>query len=326
MYLQESGLREITQYLQAQKFIGIDDEVISFSIPGEGNMNYTLRVTTDNGSLIIKQANAYVQKYPHIPAPQQRALAEATFYATVKGNGAVAAMMPELIGVDPQNFIIAVEDLGTAKDVTYLYLKEEHLTADELQRLCIYLSALHSGFRKKEENELMANRQLRALNHEHIFVYPFMEDNGFNLDTIQPGLQELAMNYKKDAGLKEKAAALGVDYLADGNTLLHGDFYPGSWLKAGDEIKVIDPEFCFYGSAEFDLGVMQAHFYLAGEDKTFIERINDFYQKPKGFDEKLFERFTGIEIMRRLIGLAQLPLSLSLEEKSELLNKASKMI
>jgi 5-methylthioribose kinase len=29
----------------------------------------------------------------------------------------------------------------------------------------------------------------------------------------------------------------------------------------GDEIKVIDPEFCFYGLREFDLGVLFAHMY-----------------------------------------------------------------
>lgn len=326
MHLKEASLQELTIYLQSKNFIGQNAEVLSATIPGEGNMNYTLRIHTDEGSLIVKQANPYVQKYPEIPAPPQRALAEATFYLTTKENNTVAGMMPEFIGVDAQNFILGVQDLGNAKDATSLYKKEDCLSVNEIEKLCNYLNELHNNFKKKEENELMANRELRALNHEHIFVYPFMEDNGFDLNTIQDGLQEIAMIYKRDVSLKQKALALGQKYMADGDTLLHGDFYPGSWLKTGEDIKVIDPEFCFYGSAEFDLGIMQAHLYLAGEGETIIKKIEEYYKKPAAFDETLCKKYTGIEIIRRIIGLAQLPLSLSLQEKKELLQMAAGMI
>jgi 5-methylthioribose kinase len=37
---------------------------------------------------------------------------------------------------------------------------------------------------------------MRKLNYEHIFEYPFREENGFDLDTVQEGLQAVAM-YKK---------------------------------------------------------------------------------------------------------------------------------
>jgi 5-methylthioribose kinase len=41
---------------------------------------------------------------------------------------------------------------------------------------------------------------------------------------------------------------------------------------------------------------------------------------------QLVDQFTGVEIMRRLIGLAQLPLSLSLLDKEELLEMAYELI
>ena len=44
---------------------------------------------------------------------------------------------------------------------------------------------------------------MRALNHEHIFIYPLIEDNGFDLDNILEGLQEIAMIYKTDIAFKE---------------------------------------------------------------------------------------------------------------------------
>ena len=48
----------------------------------------------------------------------------------------------------------------------------------------------------------------------------------------------------------------GERYLAEGSTLLHGDYYPGSWMTVDDAVFVIDPEFSFKGFPEFDLGVM----------------------------------------------------------------------
>ncbi len=313
-------------YLRQHTFIADDEQVLGYEKPGEGNMNYTVRVRTNRGSIITKQANAYVQKYPQIPAPQQRVLAEANFYNLIKGNEHVAGLMPALIGVDEDQFLIALEDLGTAKDMTNLYAQGMVLQAEQLEKLCAYLSTLHTAFTTTEVNELMANRALRALNYEHIFVYPLMEQNGLDLDIIQPGLAAVAAPYKADAGLKAIATKLGENYMADGATLLHGDFYPGSWLQAGDEIKVIDPEFCFYGSPEFDVAVLSAHLMMAQQPENLINAVFSWYQKPEGFNEELFQQYTGIEIMRRIIGLAQLPLSLSVQEKSLLLTKAASML
>ena len=46
-------------------------------------MNCTLRVTTTRRSFILKQARPWVEKYPQIAAPVERARVEAAFYAAV---------------------------------------------------------------------------------------------------------------------------------------------------------------------------------------------------------------------------------------------------
>ena len=56
---------------------------------------------------------------------------------------------------------------------------------------------------------------------------------------------------------------LGALYLQDGTSLLHGDYFPGSWLQTAAGVRVIDPEFCFFGPPEFDVGVLLAHLHLA---------------------------------------------------------------
>ena len=157
----------------------------------------------------------------------------------------------------------------------------------------------------------------------NVFVLPFMEDNGFSLDDIQIGLQELSLPYKKDKALKDQISSIGELYLSEGNTLIHGDYYPGSWMKNAVQIYVLDPEFSFIGFKEFDLGVMAAHLEMSGISNA-VGLILEKYQKET--NTKLAWQLCGIEIMRRLIGLAQLPLNLDLNRKKELLSSAYQMI
>ncbi len=315
-----------------------NEPVVAVEKPGEGNMNYTLRVRTgklDNGqggrSVIMKQSRGYVEKYPSITAPADRAMMEGQFYRKTQSIPALHACQPDLLDLDPDHNILVMEDLGAASDFTNLYQPGISLRDDELTALIHYASTLHNQFRQATPDPAFANAAMRALNHEHIFRYPFMVDNGFDLDTVQAGLQAAAMPFKQNETQKNTIAQLGTVYLGETQrgaapTLLHGDFYPGSWLRTASGVKVIDPEFCFFGPAEFDLGVMLAHLHLSEQPASVIEAAQSQYDRPDGFDESLLRQFTGIEIMRRLIGLAQLPLSLSLEKKVELLATAEKLL
>lgn len=294
-------------------------------------MNYTLRVITPTRTLIVKQSRAYVEKYPTIAAPADRAVIEGQFYAKIRAIPALSKQMPQLLGIDDENNILVLEDLGAASDFTFLYQPGRQLGEADALTLTAYLSDLHGQFKTQESEPAFANRAMRTLNHEHIVNYPFLEDNGFDLDNIQAGLQELAMPYKRNTALKKTVQQLGEVYLADDRpgqsiTLLHGDYYPGSWLQTASGTKIIDPEFCFYGRAEFDLGIMMAHLMLAEQPPTVLNTVLTSYQPMEGFDESLRQRFTGVEIMRRLIGLAQLPLRLSLEKKRDLLDEAYSLL
>lgn len=327
----------LQDYLRRRGWIDTKEPILMVEKPGEGNMNYTLRVITPNRTLIVKQSRAYVEKYPSIPAPANRVVVEGRFYQQTQPVPMLASYMPQLLGVDEENNILVLQDLGDARDYTFLYQPGQLLSDADALALTDYLSELHHQFAAEAPDSIFVNQAMRALNHEHIFLYPFLADNGFNLDTIQPGLQEIAMPYKQDASLKKVVEKLGelyrVDNSSDGirKTLLHGDYYPGSWLQTTaahgtSGVKIIDPEFCFYGPAEFDLGVMVAHLRMAQQPLALIDIILASYEQPVGFSQTLRQQFTGVEIMRRLIGLAQLPLHLSLEQKQALLEEARIML
>ncbi len=322
MNLDKNNLAEISRYLQTKEFLKSSSFVAKAEKPGEGNMNYTLRLYVDDQTFIIKQARSYVEKYPSIPAPQERILVESEFYNIVAANDFIKHHMPLILLEDAKNHILLMEDLGNANDFSSLYKKGNQLSEDDTRMCAVFLNELHAQFKKPAESELMANRKLKKLNHEHIFIYPFLTDNGLDLDTITPGLQALGNKCISDEALKTKAKNLGEAYLADGDRLLHGDYYPGSWLNTTSGLMVIDPEFSFYGKAEFDLGVLYAHLHLAQQSEEVFETLDKFYKKLADFNEQLFRQFIGIEIIRRLIGLAQLPLDLDLKEKEDLLAKA----
>ena len=315
---------ELAQYLKAKNWLADDENVVALAKPGEGNMNYTLRVTTNRRTLIVKQARAYVEKYPQIAAPANRAVVEGRFYEKIAESELLKSFMPELYGLDETENVLILEDLGAASDFTFLYQPNQKLSPNDAQTLAGFLADLHATFRRDQPDAAFANRQMRALNHEHIFKYPFMEENGFNLDQVTAGLQMVSMGYKIDTQLKATVAELGEHYLSDGNHLLHGDFYLGSFLKTKQGVKIIDPEFCFYGPAEFDLGVLTAHLLLAKQSEETIKTVYETYGRVE--NPRLVDQFTGVEIMRRLIGLAQLPLSIGLLDKEELLEQAYELI
>ncbi|WP_339711009.1 phosphotransferase [uncultured Kriegella sp.] len=312
-------LVDLQNYLRQQGWLKPHEQIASVAVPGEGNMNFTLRIDTGQETFIIKQSRDYVEKYPQVAAPQERVLREAEFYELIKTEPLLNRMMPTIIGLDKANSVMAMEDLGTGSDYTYLYKKGNTIDEQELFDIITFVATLHRSFDSNSVASPLQNRKMRALNHEHIFLYPYLSNNGLDLDQILPGLKKIGTSFSKDAVLKSKVEQLGKDYLADGNTLLHGDYFPGSWLKTANGIKIIDPEFCFFGFPEFEMGVTIAHLKMADQPQKLIDNALVHYQTLAKLDNDLCAKFTAIEIIRRLLGLAQLPLEINLTKRRELL-------
>ncbi len=315
-FLAADDLAQLTSYLQQRGWMQPGEHLQSAEKAGEGNMNYTLRIQMSARSLILKQARPWVEKYPTIAAPWERALVEGHFYTVVQNSSAVAALMPKLIGVDETAHLLALEDLGAARDFTSLYCGEA-LTETQLTELVRWLVALHRSFVDSDAKAALANRAMRALNHQHIFDIPLRTNNGLDLDAITPGLANEARVLQADARYVQTVHELGALYLQDGAALLHGDYFPGSWLQTAAGVRVIDPEFCFFGLPEFDVGVLLAHLHLAQQPSALIAQALQRYEAR--LDEALVWKFAGVEIMRRLLGVAQLPLDAGLPEKARLL-------
>lgn len=311
--IQQNSPIEILQNLD---FWQAGEKITHISVPGESNMNLVLRIRTNQGSYILKQSKPYVRKYPQIPAPISRVEIEYQFLKQLTSNSRLASLSPKVLLYDAPNHLMLLEDLGKGSDFLSLYGGHRQLQSNEIKHLVDYLLHLH----QLKITNFPETGAMRTLNHEHLFNFPFLEENGVDLDTIQPGLQEVSLSYKTDSQLKKGIQALGNRYLVDGKVLMHGDYYPGSWLQVSSGIKIIDPEFGGLGDAEFDLGVFLAHLDLSEQAEDLSKQVQKQY--TLSVDWSLVQQYRGVEILRRLIGIAQLPVSLSLDAKKSLLARA----
>jgi len=296
--------------------------------PGEGNMNFVARVRVGDRSIILKQSRPWVEKYPSIDAPVNRIHTEVEFYRSIAKNPALQRCMPRLLHYDADRFVAVFEDIGDTADYTTLYAGDpapKQQVHDDLRILLKWLSRLHE-LHPEAGYEPIRNREMRALNHAHIFEIPLAPDNGVDLDAITPGLERTAERLRKDPAFVGAVTELGGCYLSDGTSLLHGDFYPGSWVRSEKGPMVIDPEFAFHGPAEFDIGVCRAHLLLSGMAGGDIDDLfSSCFDSHLG-DASMVAGFAGVEIMRRLLGVAQLPLERTASEKEGLLSLSRQLI
>lgn len=329
------NVEAIQAFLREKGWIGSTTTVSSLAPAGEGNMNRTLRATLDNtaeGSpvtLILKQSVPFVAKYPQIAAPQDRLDVEASFYGIAAASADVQRYMPKMLHYDSESNIMCLEDLGDGADMTAGYSRTSDVfNAQDRQALMKWLESLHCiELDNSGKRDAFANMEMRKLNATHIFDLPLAKDNGIDLDGFTSGLQKVAADeYVGNANLIDQSKRLHDIYIGKTNSnagtycLLHGDFYPGSFLSVST-VMIIDPEFAFWGPAEFDLGVFAAHCRFCGISLEEIDTAFSSYGRP--FDRQLALAFAGIELIRRLLGVAQLPLpaDTTLEMKEEWLKQ-----
>lgn len=285
-------------------------------------MNFTVRIKTEGDSFIFKQSRPYVEKYPQIPAPEHRVSMESRFYQFVSHKKGVSDQMPEIIHADSEQDVLIMQDLGELSSFEKIYVGDK-IATEEIDQLINWLKTLHSLSFTDAERVRLENREMRILNHEHIFSLPLRKNNGVDLDAITPGLRHQAEQLKNDQGFVERVEETGEWYLQNGRYLLHGDYYPASWLQKDGKIFIIDTEFAFFGSKEFDYGIMWAHLILSGQATAVIDH---FLSACGGLNLDVLARYAGVEIMRRLIGVAQLPIQLSLKQKKNLLEHSKMLV
>ncbi len=288
---------------------------------GEGSMNLTLRIKTTQRTLILKQARPWIERYDHIPAPWDRIEAETFYYQRTAGIPSVQKRSPEILGYSSRAKTLLMSDMSPCRDMTYLYAKGP-LPHKFIDSLADYLARLHTE--TMGDPDLPTSREMRSLNYQNIYVTPMDMSFQLELDKYELGLNQAASRLKANPAFRELFDKMGHRYLQEGPCLCHGDSAPSSWLETAQGLVVIDPEFCFPGDPEFDLGFTLAHLALSQLPIEAAQELIGQYRTHRGpaVSSELIAGYAICETTRRLIGAIQLPIHRTSGWRVEMLDRA----
>ena len=300
-----------TYLTQKLSLFHADEPLIAEEI-GDGNINYVFRVRSDASgkSIIVKQADRLLRSSGR-PLDLTRSKREAEalrIYAAC-----TPQFIPQVYHYDESMSAICMEDIAycgnTRKELMAGTLLPDQFAENAAAFLAHAVFPTSDLFIQPEEKKARVkafiNPELCAISETLVFSEPYC--NGKNRNRVTSGNEAFVskMLYTDDV-LKAEVAALRETFMNKAEALIHGDLHTGSVfirIDEGDEVsgssgmKIIDPEFAFYGPIGYDLGNLIANLYFAW--------IYTVFSGTQGKDTPLTEHKSGriaaaIEVLPQL--------------------------
>ena len=240
---------------------------------GDGNINYVYRIfdTNTKKSLILKQADVQTRVRPDGYLNPDRSIREAEVLKLY--NECAPDFSPKIIYADPVMAAIIMEDIGSYSNLrTELMAGKIFYGIEELIARFIVDASLPStdlvlAYQKKfKAAAKFYNPDLCKITEDLVFTHPYKDVRQRNI-LLPENADWLKKKFYEDSDLIARVAALKEKFNNYPQGLIHGDLHSGSiFVKNENEeikIKIIDPEFAFYGPIAYDLGNVLAHFIFA---------------------------------------------------------------
>ena len=227
-------VEEVKCYVTSKLQYFQKDEVLQAEEIGDGNINYVFRVwNPDSGkSIIIKQADKFLRS-------SGRAL-------DVYRNKIEAEIL-KLEGMLAEGFVPKV------------YAYDETMCVLAMDRAV-----------KKDNVRLFLNKELCDITEDLVLTEPY--DNYKNRNIVLPENEEFVKEFLyENEQLKADVAQLRDSFMNHAQALVHGDLHSGSIFINEQGIKIIDPEFAFYGPMGYDIGNVIGNLFFAWARIQFIE-------------------------------------------------------
>ena len=269
-------VEEVKRYVPSKLPYFQKDEVLQAEEIGDGNINYVFRVwNPDTGkSIIIKQADQYLRSSGR-PLDVYRNKIEAEI---LKLEGTLAeGFVPKVYAYDETMCVLAMEDISAYKNMRK-ELMEGHIfphfaenIAEFLARTLLPTTDLVLDRAVKKDNvKLFLNKELCDITEDLVLTEPY--DNYKNRNIVVEENKEFVKEflYENDL-LKADVAQLRDRFMNHAQALVHGDLHSGSIFINENGIKIIDPEFAFYGPMGYDIGNVIGNLFFAWARTQFIE-------------------------------------------------------
>lgn len=235
---------------------------------GDGNLNLVFIVGGTKGSVIVKQALPYVRLVGDSwPLGLQRAFFE--YNALIRQEAVSPGIVPAVLHFDEAQALIVMEHLTPHQILrTKMMAGERVASLGEVMgvfcaRTAFRCSDLHmpTDCKKADVALFSGNVELCDITETLVFTDPYF-DAEMNRHTA-PQLDPVVAELRADATLKIEAQHLKRSFTAKAETLCHGDLHSGSIMVTDDSVRIIDPEFAFYGPMGFDIGMLIGNFLMA---------------------------------------------------------------
>ena len=258
----------------------------------DGNINYVFKVwdTVSGKSLVVKQADKYLRSSGR-PLDVKRNKIEAEILQ-IEGKLA-PGFVPEVYLYDDKMNVLVMEDISK-----YLNLRKELLLGKTFDFFAEEISTFISKtlvpttdlildrHEKKEWVQKFINIELCDISEDLVFTEPYYNYKNRNIHTEENASFIQKVLYEDDV-LKEEVGLLRNNFMNNAQALVHGDLHSGSIFINENGIKVIDPEFAFYGPMGYDIGNVIGNLFFAWayaevqdtNNTKFIEWISSTIEK-----------------------------------------------
>ena len=285
---------------------------------GDGNINYIFKVENkiDGKSIVLKQADKLLRSSGR-PLDLARSKIEANILRIE--NNLAPHFVPEIYFYDEIMCVLAMEDISEYKNLRTELIAGKIFPnfADNISEflsrtLLLTTDLFMDKFEKKKNVKEFINPELCDISECLVFTEPY--DNNKNRNIITTGNEEFVENMLyKNEDLHFAILKLREKFMNYSQSLIHGDLHSGSIFINEKGIKIIDPEFSFYGPMAYDIGnvignlyfpLYRAKFFM--EDSKKKEEFINWLEKcildiPILFSEKcklLWEKYSNDKLLK----------------------------
>lgn len=269
---------DVKEYVIHKGFFEPGAQLVCSEI-GDGNINYVFKVIDEKTgkSLVIKQADKLLRSSGR-PLDLHRSKIEAEI---LRIEGSLApSMVPKVYLYDEALCALVMEDISLYKNLrtqmlegrTFLHFAE-HIS-DFLAATLLPTTDLVIGrAEKKERVKLFTNIELCDITEDLVLTEPYYDYKKRNIIT-QGNEDFVETHLYRNEALQAQAGMLRNAFMNNAQALIHGDLHSGSIFINETGIKVIDPEFAFYGPMGYDIGNVIGNMFFALAHKSFCEPSN----------------------------------------------------